>query len=431
MTKQNGRYFLSRTYALSSHWLFFIFFHLTILKLLPGSMGNRLAGGVVFIIVFALFCRQVAAYWEEIQKYMHEHRLECTVCLLAVLFLIASCLVNFDWQQEHQWPLSAILMLSALASYAFLILSYWLFRLNQADSGYEIVLFLFVLAHAIAIWEYFHFPSVQPILQSTLRSGHLTSYKVSSFFDNSTVYGPLAAVSGIFFLKRFMARVSGFGRRGLELICALGGFAGALLAGSRSGLLAMGVGLIVIFCQVNAKKKAWILIISILAVAAVHWIAFYHPNVARRTGKILPYMEKFYTDEKIVAQDFIPRLDSRAMSGRPRIWSRAIELYKESPLLGIGLGQFNVRSGSRWAVNVHNIYLNILTECGVIVFLVYIYILFKFIWQRRGSPVFAVLISFAVIGFFDNQYDHSLSWNLTIAWMLANGDRVINVSAES
>lgn len=431
MTRQKSRYFLGSTYTLSSHWLFFIFFHLTILKFLPGSMGNRLAGGVVFIIVFAMLCRQAAAYWKEIQGYVRKHRLECAACLLAVLLLFASCLVNFDWQQEHQWPLSAILMLSALASYAFLILSYWLFRLNRGESGYEFVLFLFILAHAIALWQYFHNSSIQPLLQNTLCSVKLTSSVVSSCFDNPNIYGPLAALSGIFFLQRFLVKFSGPGRRWLELVCAIGGFSGALLAGSRSGLLALGIGLTVIFCQVNAKNKMRVLVIGVLAVAAVHWVAFYHPYVARKTGKILPYMEKMYTKEKVRAADFIPRLDAKAMSNRPKVWDRAVELYKESPLLGIGLGQFNVRSGRSWAVNVNNIYLNILAECGVIVFFVFLYGVFRFIWKRRRLKIISVLTALAVIGFFDNQYDHSLPWNLTVAWMLANGDGAINASAES
>jgi len=60
-----------------------------------------------------------------------------------------------------------------------------------------------------------------------------------------------------------------------------------------------------------------------------------------------------------------------------------------------------------------------------------LYGVFKFIWKRRRLQIFAVLTALAVIGFFDNQYDHSLPWNLSVAWMLANGDREINASAES
>ena len=278
------------------------------------------------------------------------------------------------------------------------------------------------MSHTIAIWEYFHFPSVQPILENTLRRGHLTSALVASFFDVSTVYGPWAAVSGLFFLQRFLAKASGPGKRWLEMTCAAGGFAGALLAGSRSGLLAMGLGLIVIFFQVGPRNKLRVLTVGLVAVAALHWIALYHPYVARKAGRIMPYMKKIYKGEQIAVQDFIPRLDSRAMSSRPQIWAKAIELYKTSPWLGIGLGQYNVRSGKSWTVNVNNIYLNIFTECGVFVFLGFLYVFFKFLWNRRGNQIFAVLLALAVIGVFDNQYDHSLPWNLTIAWMLANGD---------
>ncbi len=413
---------MSRISAISSHWLFFIFFHLTIFNLLPGSMGNRIAGGFVFILVFSLFCIHGISYKERIREYARENRLECIVFLCALLLLLISCLVNFDWQQQRQWPLSAVLMISAVASYAFFILSYWLFRMSSGESGYAFVLFLFILVHAIALWEYFDFQSVLPLLQHTLRSGHMARHQVSSVLDVSTVYGPLAAVSGIFFLQRGLAKASEPGRRTFEWVCAAGGFAGALLAGSRSGLLALAIGLIVLFFRVDAKKKVWILAVGLAAAAAIHCIAFYHPYVARKMGKILPYMQKMNRHQELAVADFVPQFDSRAMSSRPRVWAKAVALYKQSPWIGIGPGQFNVRSGGSWAVNVNNIYLNILTECGVFVFLVFCYIVVKFIRQRRRLQVFAVLAALAVIGFFDNQYDHSLPWNLTMAWMLANGE---------
>lgn len=413
---------MPRVSAISSHWLFFIFFHLTILNLLPGSMGNRIAGGFVFVLVLSLFCIHGVSYRGRIQEYAQEHRLECLVFLCALMVLLISCLVNFDWQQQRQWPLSAVLMISAVASYAFFILSYWLFRMSSRKSGYEFVLFLFILVHGIALWEYFDHQSVLPLLRNTLRSGHMARHQVSSVLDVSTVYGPFAAVSGIFFLQRGLAKASDPRRRILEWVCAAGGFAGALLAGSRSGLLALAIGLIVLFFRVDGKKKVWIFAAGLLAAAAIHWIAFDHPYVARKMGKILPYMQKMNRHQELALTDFVPRFGSDAMSSRPQVWAEAVELYKQSPWIGIGPGQFNVRSGRSWAVNVNNIYLNILTECGVFVFLVFCYIVLKFIRQRRRLQVFAVLLALAVIGFFDNQYDHSLPWNLSMAWMLANGD---------
>jgi O-antigen ligase len=166
-----------------------------------------------------------------------------------------------------------------------------------------------------------------------------------------------------------------------------------------------------------------VLAIGVIGVAALHWIAFYQPYVARKAGQILPYIEKIYDNERILPRDFVPRFDSQAMSSRPEYWLKAVALFKTSPWIGIGLGQFNVRSGLGWVTNVNNIYLNILTECGVIVFLVLSYVLIKFLWNRRGIQIFPVLMMLVVIGLFDNQYDHSLSWNLTVAWMLAYGEK--------
>lgn len=55
-------------------------------------------------------------------------------------------------------------------------------------------------------------------------------------------------------------------------------------------------------------------------------------------------------------------------SGRDYLWAQAIQLYRSSPLVGIGIGRFSQIYGTM----VHNVFLQMLCECGIVGFLIMI-----------------------------------------------------------
>lgn len=417
---------MSREINISGNWLFFIFFHLTILKLLPGSMGNRIAGGILLIAVFCLVVWSVWNRWHHTALYPANYRMECLVGIFAVVMMLVTCIINFDWQQQN-WPLSVIMMISALASYCFLIFSYWLFRLHLNEKGYVFVLFLFILINAVAIWEYFDFPSVKPLLDAALRSDSYKRGSISSLFPGTTGYGPWAAVAGIFFLLRFLHKMSAKTFGWLELACAAVCIAGALLAGSRTGLVGLGIGLVAVFFAVSSKRKIYIGVIGITAVIVIHVIAFNHSFVARKVGTFLPYFKHIQSPENISwPRDFVPVMDSDLMHSRILRWQTAIKLFKQHPFTGIGLGQYNIKSGYGWEQNAHNVFLNILAEGGVILFVSVFGFILLFALRKKNAILLIVLLVLGVMGIFEHPYDHSLPWNLTTAWMLAHADKVFS-----
>lgn len=75
-------------------------------------------------------------------------------------------------------------------------------------------------------------------------------------------------------------------------------------------------------------------------------------------------------------------------SGRIPMWLLAIELFKSSPILGIGWSGYryayavNLYSGYEGRaefVNTHNVYLQLLCEVGIIGFLMFIFVLYTFV----------------------------------------------------
>lgn len=134
---------------------------------------------------------------------------------------------------------------------------------------------------------------------------------------------------------------------------------------------------------------------------------------------------------RIVGQE---RLEIKSTSERINYIGQAWQLIKSSPLLGVGLGNYTLAVHNEinpdlqsWDYQpVHNIYLLILTELGVIGFLIFsvfiFYILFSIIYNFRNGKIprnivfgLALCILLAV-GFFDH-YLWTLYFGAMFFWL--------------
>ena len=102
------------------------------------------------------------------------------------------------------------------------------------------------------------------------------------------------------------------------------------------------------------------------------------------------------------------------------IWQRielvqaAWQMFRQSPIFGIGLGSFLPRLPEfllprqfYFLQPVHNIFLLILTETGVIVFGLTIFglgLILKRLWKKRKHPLFLALLVIILTGFFDHYW---------------------------
>lgn len=172
--------------------------------------------------------------------------------------------------------------------------------------------------------------------------------------------------------------------------------AGLLLSGSRSGLLAAGLGLLVMVLSPERSGRRrlalWAVALALLVAAAVVALR----GVPGSTGSRLSQM-----------LDASTSVEYRA-SARPLLWESAIRLFRRHPVAGAGLGAFSWQLPDLLAErgralpmrdNPGNAYLQALAETGAIGFLLtvaFALALLRFAWsgsEGAGAAVAAFLVA--------------------------------------
>lgn len=140
----------------------------------------------------------------------------------------------------------------------------------------------------------------------------------------------------------------------------------ALLATSKRGpLLAVIVALSLSMLIASGKAKAWALMkIGAIFATACLLIAIAAP-VVPQIGEVFERFTEVVTSST----------NEDATNGRNLLWDRAIDLWKEKPITGNGWGTYRYYWEGRSDVvtrSAHNVYLNLLSDVGVIGFAVFL-----------------------------------------------------------
>ncbi|MCG6878847.1 MAG: O-antigen ligase family protein [Deltaproteobacteria bacterium] len=328
----------------------------------------------------------------------------------------------FGWVwKSQQLPLA--LLISALGSYTFLFLTYRLFCLSHDDKGYWWVLVLMILVNVIPFWQKFNLDAIGFLIKYTVADDVLNRQEIPSVLRAVTTYSPFAAVLSVFFWGRFLLKKSTGMYRHAELLVGVLAMGGSLLAGSRTGILALFMGFLTLVCYVPGHKRWWLPCLALVAIVGVHVFALLNPYLGKKMGMVFPYINKLRHHEIVTPSDFVPNLSAGYSDKKVNRWVRIKEsfaLWRKNPWFGVGLGQYNILSGHKWIGNVHNLFLNILCEAGIFVFLSWIYLSARFVWRRRHSFLVAVIVSIFVVSIFENLFDHSMPWALTCAWIFSS-----------
>ena len=412
---------------LTKDYIFIVLFCFSVCDVLPWSIGggrvagsqivfgNRLIGAGIWLVALGLLWCMLRDRRDDVREVIGRHRLDFAFGGWLFAGVLICCTVNFDWQGAN-WPHSAVLMTSALACYSFLVITTFLFLLRGNNGGYVVLLILLLAVNLIPWWQKFDYDSIRPLIRYTL-GWHLS--QVSSVLRIASIYGPFAAICAVFLGGRAFCESREKPIRLLEGVVALSAFFGVFLSGSITGLLGLFVGIFA-FSWRKIKKKSVFIIAGIIVVVIFHFFVIQDGQKASTIGAIFPYIQKMHDHDHVGIKDFIPNISSKALSERPRIWQKALNLWLQSPWLGIGLGQYNLQSEFGWVTNVHNVYLNILTECGLLVFIPFCLLLGRFIYRMRFNDLLMpVLISILVISFFENLFDKSFPWILMCSWIIA------------
>ena len=380
-------------------------------------LGNRIIGAGVWLLVFGLVLQTLWDRRDGVKEVVGRYRLDFTLGGWLFAGVLISCMVNLDWQGAN-WPHSVVLMTSALACYSFLVITTFLFLLRGNNGGYVIFLILFLAINLIPWWQRHDYDSINFLIRHTM-AGNL--YQVSSVLRIASIYGPFAAICAVFFLGRAFSGKRERSIRLLEGVVALSATAGVFLSSSGTGIIGLFIGLIVLFWRILKRKKVFI-IAGVITAIMFHAFVIQDSEKASTIGAVLPYIQKIHDRQHVGIEDFVPKLSSETLSARPKIWIKAFSLWRQSPWFGIGPGQYNLGSEFGWVTNVHNVYLNILTECGLLVFIPFCFLLGRFIYKMRFNDyLFPVLISILVISFFENLFDKSFPWILMCSWIVATG----------
>lgn len=176
--------------------------------------------------------------------------------------------------------------------------------------------------------------------------------RVSSMFDNPNhfaVFSVIFLLIGLYMLH-FKKKKSAIIFNGIILL-------GLLYSGGRTALLSLGVGIIVFYFQYFKRykirnKSIKILVISLLTVIIIGTFAF------------LGYLDRF----TLIFTSIRNGNFEVATGYRLEIWRKAIYIFKSSPLIGIGSGNFSrqvfVMTGQY--EGVHSLYFSLLSENGLI-----------------------------------------------------------------
>jgi len=113
------------------------------------------------------------------------------------------------------------------------------------------------------------------------------------------------------------------------------------------------------------------------------------------------------------------KLEQKSLIERKSAIIDAKEIFKARPVLGVGLGNYTKQLQNKypnypgWAYQpVHNWYWLILSELGLIGFLLFVFLLVN-LWRRTGTLEKSLILVLLVVSFFDHYF-----WDLFFGMML-------------
>ena len=206
---------------------------------------------------------------------------------------------------------------------------------------------------------------------------------LDNYRGHLVAHGPAGAGDANYFARALIATLplwwllgSTANRAAGRAIAVVGGAmsaVGIVYTFSRSGFLVGTVVLSALAALALRRLRGWQRAVVALTVAAILWSAAPETTYARMGALQRP------PDHE------------RSVTGRIEIWERGLELARERPLLGVGLGRFESAFGARWSPprSAHSMLVEVLAETGVLGLIVYLGVLaatFHGLERLRRAP---------------------------------------------
>lgn len=335
--------------------------------------------------------------------------------LVAILFVLTlmrrpSLLASFR-KNGLKWPIALILAglflgcLVSLDKYAALgilkgwfvvpILYYSCVLDLFSEDGYGLIISaLFINIIIVALYALLQCAGIIHLLSYQSASegirAYLTQHRAIAFFESPN-YLAMYLVPTILMVFGYQYSRKEFGK----LLLLTTPFLAVVLTASRGGLVALVVGFVVI---VSAKKGfRWATISGIIALVVSAGLLLSLPHVGGSGGD----------------------------QARTYIWSHALALIKEHPILGIGPGQFNGELNAKlandayyqdsvreYALHAHNVFLNFYLSGGILALVGFVWACVVIIGQQLKSnrdtvarlSLLAALLAVLIHGMVDTTY---------------------------
>ncbi|GEM_PF-3243219 len=275
-----------------------------------------------------------------------------------------------------------------LATYVF---SIWCIRYNSEAFLWDIVFYLFFFTLLLGILS----PYIG--LDDRLLVENKNKYRAYGLFVNPNENGLQANLTIILAYFLFLTkRLPLLPFLGIAALC----FYVAFISFSKTAMLTIGIGFIIflIYLVINLsnlgkKLSGSVLTLFVIMVLSVYIVTIYFSSNSLK-GLHNTQVERLSEITQLVLER---KFNRETTTHRSDLLKNGIEKIREQPLGGYGLGTFSVGGMVHSRHGVHNMYLKILGEAGIVVFMFFAFILCYYVFV--GFQLFSVPQGFLFLSF--------------------------------
>lgn len=287
-----------------------------------------------------------------------ERLLDFPILLLALIFLFL--VKNNSWSLIRNIGFFASLLLVVVINY-YIRIAYFYVRISLIVYLIYALATIFLFLNPDIYFEYVVnlFPNTRNFLIKLYKSGYM-----SGITDHYSTNGMLIAVGLMIAFCLYLSQ-----KEKWFLFLSIFMETTLLMTGKRAHVLFTAVALFIVYSislsnSVNRSKRSLYLIGSLIIIITILYLIINY----------IPALAGSFSRMKMIISG------EDDMSGRMILWYAAIDIFKNNKLFGIGWKQFpnmthiiSMNFSDLSYMDTHNIYLQILSEDGIIGFIVFIF----------------------------------------------------------
>ena len=351
--------------------LFYIFWGFVFTKTVFENRSIILFSFILFVAAFVAKTVRFGMLKDKIQ----------ILCLPYMAYTMLGYFLQFDFQYVAYWFVAILIILTGASS-----------RISNRIEYKELYLFGLFAILGIMIqyfFPFFYHSFIAPLFVNDMNEALAENYGYAGFTYQ------LAATAEILLCAECVVitlwdKVSVSKRQWIKWPVVIVFIIAVFMTGKRTNsIIAISLPFIVNFFYQKSfmRRNMWLLLFGLLLV-----VLYYY--VSNSAG----------LDESVVFRRTATSVGNYDMdivsSGRFTLWGKAMDLFTQSPIVGIGVGNFRLFSGA--GTDVHNIYLQCLCEQGIVGLLLFFIMILSCLTgtiktiKRTTEPSRLLLLNFSL-----------------------------------